>query len=230
MLQLLHAADGTPVLTVTPPGDDVAVITSLVEVLLPARCPGCRGRPGPTGAPCDACREDLLPPPALPPPAGVDRCHAVTSYDGTGRAVVAALKFRAERAVLSWVALVLAARVDVVGLHVVTWVPTTGGRRRRRGGDHAERLARAVGAELGLPVRRLLLRLPGPPQAGRGAIARRAGPPLAPARRAPPGVLVVDDVVTTGATATAAATALRAAGATRVVVACAARTPPGRRG
>jgi predicted amidophosphoribosyltransferase len=205
------------------------VLAAVVDLLLPARCPSCR-RPSPPGAggPCPACAADLLAPPALPPPPGVDRCHAACAYEGAGKAVVAALKFRAERAVLAWVAVLLAGRVDVAGIDAVTWVPTTAARRRRRGGDHAERLARALGAELDLPVRRLLVRLPGPPQAGRGAIARRAGPPLAPARRAPPGVLVVDDVVTTGATATAAARAQRRAGAARVIVAAAARTPPGR--
>ena len=201
------------------------VAAALLEVLLPSRCPVCRtaSRSGP----CAACRDELRPPPALPPPPGVDRCSAVTAYEGAGRALVAALKFRGERAVLAWVAAVLAASVDPAGLDAVTWVPTTAARARRRGGDHAERLARAVARELSIPVRRLLVRLPGPPQAGRGAIARRAGPALGPARRSPPGVLLVDDVVTTGGTAAAAARALRAAGATRVVAVCAARTPPG---
>lgn len=197
----------------------------LLDLVLPARCPVCRRRsPGP----CDACAAALPPPPALPPPAGVDRCHAATAYDESGRELVAALKFRAERAAVAWVARLLLARVDLTGIDVVTWAPTTGRRRRRRGGDHAERLARAIAAEVGLPCRRLLVRLSGPAQAGRGAAVRRAGPPLAPARRAPPGVLLVDDVVTTGGTAAAAARALRAAGAARVVVACAARTPPRR--
>jgi predicted amidophosphoribosyltransferase len=143
---------------------------------------------------------------------------------------VAALKFRADGGALAWVASVLADRIDVAGLDVVTWAPTTGARRRRRGGDHAERLARAVARRLGLPCRRLLLRRPGPAQAGRGAAARRRGPVLVPARRAPGGVLLIDDVVTTGGTAAAAARALRAAGAARVLVACAARTPPYRHG
>jgi predicted amidophosphoribosyltransferase len=221
VLHLLHAGH-----TVTPPGEDGGV---LADLLLPARCPVCRA-PAVWGAlgPCRRC--EVPPPPALPPPPGVDRCHAAFAYDGGGVDVVAALKFRAERAALAWVALVLAARVDVRRIDVVTWVPTTGARGRRRGGDHAERLARALAGRLGLPARRLLVRRPGPPQAGRGAIARRAGPPLAPARRSPPGVLVVDDVVTTGGSVAAAARALRAAGATTVDVAAAARTPPTRLG
>jgi predicted amidophosphoribosyltransferase len=202
------------------------MVPSVLDLLLPARCPVCR-RAGARG-PCAPCADELPPPPALPPPPGVDRCHAVVAYADGGQAVVAALKFRAERAAVAWVAASVAARVDPAGIDVVTWAPTTPRRRRRRGGDHAERLARAVAAELGLPCRRLLVRRPGPAQAGRDALARRTGPPLVAARRAPPGVLLVDDVVTTGGTVASASRALRAAGARRVVVACAARTPPRR--
>jgi predicted amidophosphoribosyltransferase len=200
----------------------------LLEVLLPVRCPVCRRTTGGAVGPCAGCAAWLDPPPALPPPPGIDRCHAVVAYDGPGREVVAALKFRAERAAILWVATVLAARVDVARLDVVTWVPTLGARRRRRGADPAELLARAVAAQVGLPARGLLRRIPGPPQAGRGAVARRAGPALVAARRVPGGVLLVDDVVTTGGSLAAAARALRATGADHVVAACAARTPPGR--
>lgn len=200
------------------------MLGGLLDLLLPARCPVCRRASG--TVPCPGCAAAVPPPPAgLPHPPGVDACVAAAAYAGAGRALVAAVKFRGERAAVGWVAATLAAAVPRGGLDCVTWVPTTPARRRRRGGDHAERLARAVAAACGLPARRLLVRLPGPPQAGRGAAARRAGPPLAPARRAPAGVLLVDDVVTTGGSVAAAARALRVAGATRVVAACAARTP-----
>ena len=88
-------------------------------------------------------------------------------------------------------------------------------------------LARAVARRLGLPCLRLLQRSPGPAQTGRPLAERRAGPRLTvrKPRTVPASVLVVDDVVTSGATLTAAALALRQAGATRVDGVTAASTP-----
>jgi competence protein ComFC len=114
----------------------------------------------------------------------------------------------------------------VGGVDVVTWAPTSKDRRRRRGFDQAELLARRVARELGLPSAALLRRAHGPPQTGRLAAERRVGPAfVVVAARVPSHVLVVDDVVTTGATLTAAARALRHAGAATVVGVAAARTP-----
>jgi predicted amidophosphoribosyltransferase len=151
---------------------------------------------------------------------------ALLAYDGPGRALVARLKYRNERAALGRLAAALAGAAPG-GAGVLTWVPTSAARRRQRGFDQAELLARAVGRRLGLRCRPLLRRRPGPAQTGRSRAERRAAPPTFTARRPTTGtVLLVDDVVTTGATASAAARALRAAGADRVVLLAAARTPP----
>ena len=198
----------------------------LFDLLLPARCPVCAA---PGSAPCEPCIAELPPPPALPPPPGLDACHAAVGYRDGGRALVAALKFTGARGSLPWVAAELAARIRAEPLDVVTWVPTTLAHRRRRGADQAETVARVVAARLDLPARALLRRLPGPPQAGRGAAERRIGPPLAVRGTVPAGVLIVDDVITTGGSVAAAARQLRGAGATTVVAAAIARTPPGRR-
>jgi predicted amidophosphoribosyltransferase len=195
----------------------------LAHLLLPHRCPVCL-RPG--ESPCPPCRQALGVPPVAPPPTAVDRCVAAVAYRGHGRSVVAAVKFRGDRGPLPWLTEVL---VDQLASSpwspsLVTWVPATALHRRTRGVDGTELLARAVAAELGRPVRRVLRRGPGPPQVGRDALARRGGPVLdCPKALAGP-VLVVDDVVTTGGTATAAGRALRGAGADAVWFAAIART------
>ena len=87
-------------------------------------------------------------------------------------------------------------------------------------------LARAVARHLGRPCTALLERGAGPAQTGRPLAERRAGPLLL-ARTAVTGhVLVVDDVITSGATCSAAARVLREAGATTISAIAAARTPP----
>jgi len=197
-------------------------------MLLPGRCGAC-GRAGPS--PCGACRNELVPARSLPAPPQVDRCAALLDYAGVGREVVARLKYRNARSSLAFLAAGMAALVDPIAVDVVTWVPTTAERRRQRGFDQSELLARAVARRLERPCEALLRRLPGPAQTGRALAERRRGPafearrtrPTAVARR----VLLVDDVVTTGATVTAAARTLRAAGgASHVQVVAAARTSP----
>lgn len=200
---------------------------AFVEAAFPVVCPGCGRAAEPV---CEACARSLRPPPALPPPAGVDRWLAPFAYEGVARELVARVKYWRTRATVPWLAasmarLVVAARAEV-GIGLVTWTPTTAPRRRARGFDHAEVLARAVARELGLRARPTLRRRPGPAQTGRPAVARRAGPHF-DARPGPfPGVvLLVDDVATTGATIAAGAHALRRAGVTSVIAVTAARTP-----
>ncbi len=166
----------------------------------------------------------------MSPPAGVAWCGALLAYEGAGRTLLTRLKYRNERGALVWLAKGMAALVRCAPLGdppaAVTWAPTSAARRRSRGFDQAELLARAVARELDLPCRSLLVRAPGPAQTGRSRHDRLDGPTFDLARtgRAPPAVLLVDDVITTGTTVSSAATALRSAGAGRVDVAAAATT------
>ncbi len=197
----------------------------MLRALFPLVCPGCGG----TGAPlCGRCGRRLHPPVAASPPTGLDGWWAPFAYEGVARELVARVKYRNVRAVVPWLAdaMVDALPTGVAGVDVVTWAPTSRERRRQRGFDPAELLARAVARRLRRRVVGLLDRLPGPPQTGLPADARRHGPRFV-VRRATPGVvLVVDDVATTGATLAAAAGALHAAGARSVLALTAARTPP----
>jgi predicted amidophosphoribosyltransferase len=191
-------------------------------VLLPVSCPVCgaRGR-----APCAPCASRLRPAPELPLPAGLDGCRALLSYEGVGRELVARLKYRNARAAVGPLARAMAALADRAVVDVVTWAPTTPARRRERGFDQARLLARGVARHLGRPCRPLLRRAPGPAQTGRTLDARRAGPVFFSRTPVPARVLLVDDVVTSGATVSAAAGALRRAGAEVVLAVAAARTP-----
>jgi predicted amidophosphoribosyltransferase len=173
--------------------------------------------------------------PRLAVPPGLDAWVASFAYEGVARELVARVKYRNHRAALPWLAdamvATLVARVRLPPAAVVTWAPASAPRRRARGFDHGELLARAVADRLGRPVARLLLRSPGPPQTGLARAERRPGPALRANAGAGPvsSVLLVDDVLTTGATLTAAAAVLRRAGAGRVVAVTAAATPlPGR--
>ena len=114
------------------------------------------------------------------------------------------------------------------GQAAVVAVPLSAGRLRERGFDQAGVLARGLAAGLGLPVLPALTRVRATEaqsrldQAARSRNLRdafRARPIRLPAQ-----VVLVDDVITTGATADAAARTLIAAGVRRVILAAVART------
>ncbi|MFQ5789289.1 MAG: ComF family protein [Acidobacteriota bacterium] len=118
-----------------------------------------------------------------------------------------------------------------VGAAVVP-VPLHRRRRRQRGYNQAELLARTVAALAGVPLRRGVLSKikPRPPQAELSAKARLTNAVGAYHARLPAwlrgrDVLLVDDVFTTGATAEACARALLTAGAASVDVLTVARVP-----
>lgn len=209
----------------------------LLDLLAPPRCLSCRGRSG--GVLCPGCRaraEGLRltgtclrcagPPgpghPCWHADAPIRRTVAVFRYAGVvADAVVAAKVLGAWSA---WPALgrELAAVTGALDVDAITWVPVPRRTRRRRGFDHARLLAGAVGAATGVPVVGLLAATPRVDQASRTLAERRRVAPDAfrSTRPGPRRLLLVDDVVTTGATAEVAA---RATGAGEVTLAVLAR-------
>lgn len=164
---------------------------------------------------CPGCEVTLAGAAQLAVPLGLDECLAGFDYDAI-RPLVTALKNGNRRDLVRWAADHLATLPAPLGA-TVTWAPTGSRRRRERGFDQAELLARAVARRWGAPCRPLLTRATQRAQAGRTAVERRSAPAFTTRRGVPASVVVVDDVATTGATLTAAARALRPAGATEVV-------------
>jgi predicted amidophosphoribosyltransferase len=151
---------------------------------------------------------------------------AALPFEGVARQVVLGLKYRNRRAVARHLAHLMVRRLHLGRVDVVTWAPTSASRARERGFDQAELLARAIAAELEVPCRRLLFRSHGASQTGHTRAERLRGPSFrARAPRTGLRVLVVDDVVTTGATLQSARSALLAAGVADVVCIAAASTP-----
>jgi predicted amidophosphoribosyltransferase len=154
------------------------------------------------------------------PPA--DRVIAAWDYAGPPRALVLDLKLRGrmQSATPLIDGLCACAWRSGVVAEAVTWVPGGCKGVRLRGFDHAEVLARGVARRLGLPARRILAgRSTRRDQTALGAAERRSN--LADAFAARPcrgRWLLVDDVITTGATARACARALRKSGAAGVEV------------
>lgn len=158
---------------------------------------------------------------------GFDRARSYAAYDGAMVRAITLLKYEPMAPLGAWfadrLAEMLRAEFGTVAADVVVPVPLHRARQRQRGYNQAELIARPLARLLGLPFRSALLvrTKPRPDklklslherwETVRGAFAARPGSQVDNLR-----VLLVDDVVTTGATLDACARALRAAGASEV--------------
>ena len=183
-----------------------------------------------TGSPCRSasqCDRCLRAPPAF------DQTIVLADYAPPLDRLIVALKFHGELALARPLGALLAARLRTQAIErpdVLAWVPLAPQRLAGRGFDQARAIARSAARRLDgagtasllqrvretrtqstLPAAQRLENLSGAIRAGEAAAGRC--------------VVVVDDVMTSGATLQAAAEALKAAGARCVINLVAARTP-----
>lgn len=174
---------------------------------------------------CAACRER---------PPGYDRARSAVRFDGVLREAVHAFKYRDATWLAAdlgvWLAASVEAWYDPAAYDWVVPVPLHRQRRRERGYNQAGLLARGVGRRFGVPVGARLLRRERRTETQtrltaaqrisnvRGAFAAGSSPRLRDRR-----LLLVDDVMTTGATVSECARCLRSAGARAIDVVTVAR-------
>lgn len=225
--------------------------TALLDILYPPRCVACRTllpateSASPPLPLCDTCEVTLTPidvaclrcgtpeteadscPTCRADPPPWDSARAVWLYGAAVADLLHRFKYEQRPELAKPLGATIAA-LDLPDVDLVVPAPLHATRRRERTWDQALYLARVVAAARHWPLRRDLLvrtRATGT-QVGRSRDERGrnvAGAFACTAAVAGLRVLVVDDVVTTGATAAACARALRSAGAREVHVASVAR-------
>jgi ComF family protein len=170
---------------------------------------------------CSECRGISL---------GYDRAIALGPYQGPIRSLCLGLKHERNAWIARWLAeLVVEGRIEELRAEIkegawVVPIPLHWRRRFSRGYNQAEALAIGVGRALSLPVKPVLRRVVATPKLAqasrteRARLMKQAFEPRSIRGLKGQTVLLVDDILTTGATSGAAARALKRAGASRVVV------------
>ena len=200
----------------------------LLDLLFPPKCILCGKRLEKQETDlCRACREES--PECLGKHKNfsfLDSWAAIWYYEKNIRQSILRFKFRRARHYADVYGRLLAMRLLQLypeGFDVLTWVPISRARRFTRGYDQVELLARAVGRELGMkPVKTLKKLRNNRPQSGISGQAQRRANVLgvyrviSPAKVQGKRILLLDDIITTGATAGECARVLLTAGAKEV--------------
>ena len=155
----------------------------------------------------------------------LDSVTALWYYEKSVRGCIVRYKFYGARHLASGLGRCLAMRIlqEDASYDLLTWVPVNSWRKLRRGYDQVELLAKAVGKELGMsPVRTLKKVRRNQKQSSLRDVSQRRANVLGVYRITDPKlvegkkILILDDVLTTGATAGECARMLLTAGAKEV--------------
>ena len=213
----------------------MTLIYKIFQWLFPPKCVLCRAllQKDETDL-CHHCRVHApLAPATHKKIPHLDRWTAVWYYEGNARNSILRFKFQNARSYAQTYGRFLAMKLleeDMADFDILTWVPVSPLRRLKRGYDQVELLAQAVGRELDTEPMPLLRKIRNaPPQSGISGDAARRANVLGAYRVTDPDalrdkrILLLDDVITTGATASECARVLLTAGAKSVNCAAVAR-------
>jgi len=198
----------------------MSLLQAFATALVPPLCAACGRGCRPEAILCTRCSRRLADAEPLEGRGapGLDRAWASAPHESVARDLVTALKLRR----LLPVADLMADRIHWLApatllSGTIVPVPTAPLRSAIRGFDPAAEIAAALAQRTKLPIQACLARRGGGRQVGKRRTDRIGHPPLIQARgKAPAGVLLIDDVLTTGSTLAACARALRQAGTLRV--------------
>lgn len=211
------------------------MLSRIARLIAPPLCIGCN-REG--NVLCLACEEKIEPP--LPRctyckkhnenlvcevcslASNVDEIYVAGLYAGVLRDLIGVIKFNHQRHAVNLAAELLARRIfDAdVKFDAIVPVPTSPPRIRQRGFDHTKELAKSLSINLGVGVQTPLYRQKFDRQVGQNREKRllQAKNQFKVNGKVRGNILLVDDVITTGATIAACSTLLKSAGAQKVYV------------
>lgn len=204
------------------------------ELLFPPRCIFCRRVLAGGSRPwCDSCREKLSGQESVTEGMFVSPIWAALRYEGAVREAIIRYKFRRKKGYVREFGKILAECVNMrlaERYDLITWIPVSAQREKQRGYDQAMLLCSAAALELGdVAVATLEKTVDNPAQSGLKSRAERKSNVLGAYRVTDAElvtgkrILLMDDIVTTGATMEEAARTLLGAGAKTVVGAALAR-------
>ena len=214
-------------------GRMVKVKDYVLDIFMPNRCPCCGGFLKWYEKLCSSCMESLpLCNEEDAPPKGCSASVSVFDFDGPAKQGIYSLKDGQGRAFAGYAAGLLAQRLDGCGADLITCVPMPYRKKSDRGWNQAEVIARELAKAMGVDCSSKILRRKysrteqhSLTAAGRAGFAEEQytaakAPPDIRGRR----IILVDDVITTGATVSVCAAILLSLGAADVIAASVCRT------